>query len=404
MEQSPTPERKQAHPDLDIDRAWTTKRRTYVRAAYNSPLAEAIYKAGGRWDRDAGAYRVPAPKLGGLLPLIAESDQRKQAFEAIRDRGHHVHIPYDLTEIRQAAKRLGAVFFRTTDGQACWAMPDQASFDEVRRMLADHKQQQAAARAAEKAKREAQWAAEKQAQQQAAADRAQRAAAEQAAAARRRIQDAGRSLLSDEPVRTSGRLYGHGRRDWAESAKPQIGEVLKLADGRRIMVTECHAEFIRDEDGNSPAFMIGEDGWVYYAQGVLVSPTAEEAAADAAEAAEAAEAHQVHILFRDIKEAARGHWITDRSVMLPDGPRIHETYGITGQTGATVVLGQDGQITYQHPGWHDDYVRRSACWHDEQLAARLRAVFAGGSRRLPITDEPQIRELEVTVPGEQTQS
>ena len=61
----------------DIDTAWQTTRRVYVRSAYASELSNRLRSLGARWDTEAKALWVGVRKLDGVEALLASLEQER---------------------------------------------------------------------------------------------------------------------------------------------------------------------------------------------------------------------------------------------------------------------------------------------------------------------------------------
>lgn len=170
-------------------------------------------------------------------------------------------------------------------------------------------------------------------------------------------------------------LYDHSRPFPAYAPgfhRPREGEVSAIV----TTVRERHPEYCRDEDGNQPADLIGEDGWYFR---ILVRPATAEEAADIL----AAEEQQQ----RQARLAARRR----RLFELCDDGEIPETPDLSGA----------GQVNFGarrslHQHWPDDELHVDG---DAQIAWFLRHNGADGdnwsannfgsfiARRLPLTEE-----------------
>lgn len=307
--------------DIPVDKAWKIGRRIYVRCGYQSELNTQLREIGASWDRDERALWVGSTKLAQVLPLLRAQAERVAKVDAVKAAGRWVTIPYDATDIRTTAKRLGGVY---DGGHKRWAMPTDDAHEQVQTLLkARGEAIEAAKRVAEQEREEARRRAEQE----------QVSFAE--ARSRQIIEASGRHVVDEKPIYVTGHLQGHLNRPQAEQNKPQPGEVRRWKDGRRVLVLDCDVEFASQDDiddGLSYADPWDSPGWYWRYEAVEVAPVAAEVDAD--------------------HEAAL--WVDDyRSVV--------------------------GAIT------------------DATVIARIEAVLAGGSRRLPASLETG-GTLVVTVP------
>lgn len=361
---------------IPLDKAWREGRRVYVRCGYTSKLNEQLRRLGATWDHDHRALWVGSGKADQVTPLVRASLARIGEVAEVKARNLWATIPYEALAIREAAKRAEGVY----DGDTRrWAMPDQASLDDITAQVAAYQQRIAEQRAADRAEQD----------RIAALDAEQRAAEREQAAKQRAtaiIERAGRTVTG-EPSWINGHLYtGHGvrlRRPDAERAAPQPGDVRKLDDGRRALVLDCTLTFFSQDDVDddfAPGGTGSDPGWYYRLTVVPVAPTAAELAADAADAAERADRDEIAAVMRAADQAAWGKAVTawtrlDGQTITADPPG-----GLTTHDGQIIVT-DGGDCWYQHPGWYDSYIRREARITDETLIGRVRAILAAGDRR-----------------------
>ena len=132
--------------DIPIDRAWKIGRRIYIRCGYASSLNAQLREVGAKWDRDVRALWVGTGKAANVLPLIRAQDERVAAITAIKEASRWVAIPYDATEIRDAAKASGAIWDTTSKR---WSMPTDESYTSITTWVQQWTEARDAVRAAE---------------------------------------------------------------------------------------------------------------------------------------------------------------------------------------------------------------------------------------------------------------
>lgn len=122
---------------IPVDLAWTDPtqpRRIYVRAAYGSPLTEALLTLKAKWDSDAEARWVGTGKRDALLGLLAEHQAREAARTAGLTDGvdRTLSIPFKAAHIREAAKKAGAEW---DPEKKAWKFPTDQSLAEIKAMV-----------------------------------------------------------------------------------------------------------------------------------------------------------------------------------------------------------------------------------------------------------------------------
>ena len=345
----------QVHPDIPDEKAWQQGRRIYIRCGYKSTLNGQLRELGAKWDGDENALWVGTGKRDQVIPLILAQAERAAATEAVKDSGLWVKIPFAASDVRDQAKKLGA---RWDGARKEWAMPSADALATVQTLLS--------AAAAEEAQREA------------------AAKAKTAAAAARTeddiLSESGRTVCGERKSLT-GRLDGHGRRPWAEQAKPQPGDIRITVDGVRVLVLSSTVDFWSDQD-QADFGPSREPGWYYTYACVAVEPTAEEVSDDAARAAELADAEEIAAVAEAVRKGVdylpESQAGTRRTAAAAG--RIGITTGTTSYGDGEVTLTEDGQVIWYHPGYYDDYRASEGATSDADLAARVRAVIAGGDR------------------------
>jgi hypothetical protein len=342
----------QIHPDIPDEKAWQQGRRIYIRCGYKSILNSQLRDLGARWDGDENALWVGTGKRDQVIPLILAQAERAAATVAIKDAGLWVKIPFDASDVREQAKKLGA---RWDGDRKEWAMPSAETLATVQALLAAAK--------------------DKAAQQKAAAN---------AAAAKTDddiLAESGRTVCGDRKSLT-GRLEGHGRRPWAEQSKPQPGDIRITVDGFRVLVLSSTVDFWSDQDQAdfSPS---REPGWYYTYTCVAVEPTADEAADDTTRAAGQADAEEIAAATEAVRKSVEYVPEAEAGTRRPAAAvagKISITTGTTRYSDGEITLTQDGTVTWYHPGYYDDYHASEGSTADPDLAARVRAIITAGDR------------------------
>lgn len=362
--------------DIPTEKAWKIGRRIYVRCGYESRLNSQLREIGASWDRDVRALWVGSTKLAQVLPLLRAQAERIAKVSAVKAAGRWARIPYDATNIRETAKRLGGVW----DGdRKAWAMPTDEAHGQIQTLLkARNEAIEAAKRAAEQEREEARRRAEQE----------QITTAE--ARSRQIIEASGRHVVSEAPIYVTGHLKGYPRRPQAEQAKPQPGEIRRWKGGRRVLVLACDVEFANQDDlddGLSYADLWDSPGWYWRYEAVEVSPTAAEVDADHEAALWIDDYRTIKLVLLAAEKAA------DRHEPEPgEWPRgaltiTREGRGSGVQHFGEIVVTDDGQCWWTHLGYYDDYRSVVGLITDATVIARIEAVLAGGSRRLPASLE-----------------
>lgn len=262
-------ENQPIHPDIPLDRAWQAGRRIYIRCGYHSQLNTDLVALGAHWDGVQRARWVGAAKKAIVVGLVQAAAARQEAAEAAKqaatDQGLWLDIPYGAMGARELAKQLRGRF----DGfRKAWAMPTPEAKQQVEAEIQAWRDENAALEA------------------KLAAEDAERAARYAATARQRLIDDSGRTLTGEAATVT---LTDYTRMDrWAAAAaKPKLGTVLTLADGRRGLVITSRARFVgRDDiDAGLAGNLWDDPHWEYIVDVEIVEPTGAEALSDAANAA-----------------------------------------------------------------------------------------------------------------------
>jgi hypothetical protein len=375
---------REVHPDLPVDQAWQQGRRLYARCGRHSHLSGELHALGAKWDVKEGALWIGSGKRDRFTPLALDHQERVARAKAVRSAGHWVRIPYDAVLIRTRIKDMGGIW--DEDGRR-WALPTPADHMEILEMLqvwerACEIQRAEQAREREEQSRERHRQREI-ARRHAALEEAGRREALEAAGFRERERrqaarrDAdyrlylatavGRSLTGQvETFREAFPQFTTGTA--ARQAAAAVGDVLRLQDGRRALVT---------------ARTVGQSNAHWYAEYALatVAPTEDELDTEMRRAAARIDGDEVRALVADASllsfPAAGDHW-TD--IADPEGV-ITVTTGVNGLIPAGhLILARDGTLWWQHPGNYDDYVRAEGNIRDPGLAAFMRRILAGGPR------------------------
>src|SRR5690606_1893099 len=316
-------EKKPVDDHTPSEKAWKEGRRIYVRAGYGSALSEGMRRIRANWDRDRKAWWVGTGKQDLVLPLREEYRERVQAVQDIKALGHWVTIPYDAHQARALAKDLKALFDRDSKRCAARSAEDAARIEEaVQLWQAERDAEAAAAQARRDAEKEAAiseagqlWQAVGDAEAAAAKARrddekeAERASAtEEAKAAKARAEEVLRArtetLLSESGRTPTGDMDSFTvvstrfmNRTTAERMAYDLGDLVKLSDGRRGVVVGVKVWFTNDEMASSVCWhpeTHDEAHWDLKHTVAVVEPTAEEAAEDAAKEAELRDAAELH--------------------------------------------------------------------------------------------------------------
>jgi len=363
------PEKTQIADDIPLSRAWKIGRRVYVRAAYKSKLNDGLYELGSTWDRDEEARWVGTGKLEQVIALIREADQRAAETEQVKGAGHWAKIPYDATEVREQAKRLGA---RWDKDRKEWALPTAEALAKVEALIAGYEEKAQAAKAA-KAERD----------KAARAKAAEKAAAEAARTDQDVIAASGRTVLSPERIRATTIMGYRGKRPGAEQAKEERGDVIRLRDGRRLLVLASKVEFWSEDDAEDLGQPGTGPGWRNFIEGVIVGPDAQEAARDAERQAAKEDGEAITTALKAIRERLEYVPEQDARRVAEDrvAARVSLSFGsLTMHNDGDLSLTVDGEVRWYHPGYYDDYRVTCGSSRDPEVVTLARGIFAGGSR------------------------
>src|SRR5690606_26158430 len=334
-------EKKPVDDHTPSEKAWKEGRRIYVRAGYGSALSEGMRRIRANWDRDRKAWWVGTGKQDLVLPLLEEYRERVQAVQDIKALGHWVTIPYDAHQARALAKDLKALFDQDSKRWAARATEDAARIEEAVQLWQAERDAEAAAA---KARRDA----EKEAERARAAEEAEaaKARAEEVLRARteKLLSESGRTPTGDMDSFTvvSTRFMN---RTTAERMAYDLGDLVKLSDGRRGVVVGVKVWFTNDEMASSVCWhpeTHDEAHWDLKHTVAVVEPTAEEAAEDAAKEAELRDAAELH----EVMQAAGRPRESRRTSRIPVSEiagKIEMRYGsyASSHQGGSLYLGRD---------------------------------------------------------------
>lgn len=323
-------------------------RRVWITLPYGSPAKDKVKELGAHWDAESKRWWVSSSKAGEVEAIAAAERERRAEVIArvaeVKSSGVAVKIPYEAAEIREAAKKAGAVWDRD---DKVWMVPAD-SLDHIQGLLDARK-----AAAAEKRSTPREPA---------------RTAAQVLAAS-------GRVAVSEDRVTLGGKLLGYGRmrRVQAEAVAPAVGDVVRYGGGKRGLVVDVSVWFL-----SSDALAdLGEDyddpHWRWQATAIEVEATTEEVAADAEKRRRVDAESAAERVWREVETAARD-WPDDDTAthgML----RIERSQAMS--VPAVVAIEGD-RVYYRHPGYYDDWRAIGRAVVDADLAARVRAVIAAG--------------------------
>lgn len=382
---APTPDKAPATrplaEDIPTSLAWKQKRRVYVTCGYNSRLNTELRAIGAKWDSKVKALWVGTVKAAQVLPLVQAHQERIHAVAEIKARGLWVSIPYDAEHIRARAKELNGLWVKESKQ---WAMRTLQDQDEIRALVQTYKAKLAEAeerRRDEEHKIEEQAARERRAVEEVRRERAAQAARETAARVVAQSKRTPTGQSAELRLVSTRRMNKHTAREMAY----QVGDLVLLDDGRRMIVTSVKVWFTGEEMASSICWhpqTHDEAHWDLLHTGEVVEPTAEEVAADAERAAQIADAAELHALMSELDrvgQAREDYTPLDQDQVVGS---IEHTYGTWASTnrGGTAYLLADGTVVYRHPGYYDDYRSTERTTTDPELVARMRAALAQGER------------------------
>ncbi len=433
-----TLEHRPAHPDLPLERAWKLRTRTYVSCGPRTRLRDALVGLGAHWDTKRKAYWVGPTKRTAALDAAIEAEHRARHVRETLAAGHWVTIPYEAEPVRVRARELGAVWHPESRR---WAAPTTEIRDELldlceqwsatavlassgghradgrqaeeeyRRAEAVHRYQADRAYAAAdsalqegtatdviahledavRARERAAIAAE--GREQVLRRRQDRAIAAQRAAAARRediLAASGRTPLGRHLSRTEATTEIMPRHRAAAQAYRR-GDVLRLEDGRRAVVTETRLRLLSGGAEGCPGN--GDHSgkhWCYRYRLDLVRLTVTEIDAEVERGRADWDAHEIHQLMQWMPVLTQPR-ADDRWSEIEPGRetgRITVTTGVTGQLPAGHLIVTADAVIWQHPGEYDTYIRAEGITTDPGVVAWCRSVLDGGERRRVVPGTP----------------
>lgn len=378
------PSPKPIHPDVPTDRAWKEGRRLYVRCGKYSRLNTELRELGARWEQEHRALWLGSGKLEKVVEAITRAEERRARIERVKAEGRWVVIPYEAADIREAAKAADAVWDETSKR---WALPDDASFQQIRDAVTAWEaevERQRAARAEARRRQAEQDKADQQAQAQ-----------QEAESRRERLLAASGRTATGETAKLCEVSTQYMNKRTARETARRLGSLVTFDDGRRGVVVDVDVWFTGEEIASSMCWhpeTHDEAHWDFDYTVAIVEPTEAERERDAARERERADARQVHELMEDAARLTAARAVEDGA-----GWAVIEQAGcITGFAGTpgtssfktgTLILGRDGTVTWRHPGYYDDYIRTEGTSSDPELVARVRAVLDGGNRTRAVADQ-----------------
>lgn len=342
--------------DIPLSKAWKIGRRIYVRCGYKSQLNGQMRELGAKWDGQWRGLWTGTGKADQVIPLVRAAVETAKESESIKESGRWVAIPYDAADIRARAKELGARWDRE---RKQWAMPTDEALAEISGAVEAREAEVKAAKAKANEQRRREQAESRQ-------ERIDRI-----------ITRSGRTVTG-ERGQAKGRLEGRMRRNEAEQRKPQPGQVMRLADGRRVLVIESTVTFL-NQDMIADFAPHEQPGWHYDFAWAEVEPTEAEQAEDAEKQAQASDEAEIKGLFAEASEAAlAGERTDDQPVTMPEGATITRTAKHATHAGRLVAT--EDEVWYHHPGHYDDWRSVVGRVENRALANRIRDLVARGDR------------------------
>lgn len=385
------PRPKAVHADVPVDRAWQVGRRLYVKCGYKSRLNDGLRALGAHWDTEQRALWVGTGKREAVVDLLLIAEACVDRIEDVKAAGRWVAIPYDASNVRAEAKKLGGIWDRDRKE---WAMPDAISYQRVRGL---RDLWQAARDAEAEARRERDRQARRDARE------AERRHEEEAAAKlRARLVETSYRTFTGEIVNLTEVSTQRMRRATAEASARDVGTVVRLDGGRRGLIVSREVRFANGDDASSICWhpeTHDEAHWDFRYEILTVELTEAELAEEQRKAAALLDVQEIDALIQQAPQltnaTADDRWTPIRPEDVAGS--IEVTTGITGMVrNGTLTLTRDGQVVWQHPGYYDSYIRSEGTSDDPALAARLRAVLDGGPRKRVIRGQvPTYYEIRV---------
>lgn len=392
------PEPRSVHPDVPTDRAWKIRTRLYVSSGPHTQLRSRLEAMGAHWDTKRKAHWVGPAKHPRALDAVLIADTRSALYRETIDAGHWLTIPFGAELIRERAKTMGAVWEPTSRH---WAAPTA----QVRTELLSLCEEWTAARARERAhQRLLEQAAQEEAAIEAAGRRDAARRAEQRAAEQRRdqlIAGTGRTPTGEYANLNEASDTVMTKEHAAEEAH-EPGDVLRLKDGRRAVVTRASLRFMKADAAGRRCAMDGahtRTHWCYRYRLAVVQSTEAELNAEVERgmhALDAADIHQLMLWAPVLTQAAPD----DRWSTLAPGEEIGRITAMTGVAGVLpaghLILTRGGQAVWQHPGEYDTYIRAEGTTSDPDLLTWARAVLADGPRTRVTPGRPPVHYAVTT--------
>lgn len=376
-----TLQRRPAHPDIDIDRAWKLRSRLYVSSGYHTRLRADLEALGAHWDTKRKAHWVGPAKQQAALEAVAVAEERSAHCAAVLAAGLWVRIPYDAEMIRARAKELGAVW---CPDRREWAAPSDSARAELTAMVAEWRAHLPTPK--NPYARNAAYAAAEHREQERRRHEEREIAREKAAIDHRaRLLAAAGRTATGYHLRRAEACQEVLTHEQASELAHRVGDVLRLDDGRRAMVTEATVAFFRDAIPCPRAERDDHHGahWCYRYRLDLLELTDAEIDAEVQQAAETADAHDIHQMVQwaaiATDPAADDHWSTLPSEQ--EAGRITVATGTAGQLPAgQLLITRDGRAIWQDPGQYDTYIRAEGVSTDPGLLRWAHSVLASGTR------------------------
>lgn len=390
---------RELHPDLPIERAWRMGRRIYLRCGQHSVLSQRLHQLGAKWDVRERSLWVGSGKADRVLEAALDHQVRRSWASAVRAADLWVQIPFEAELIRARAKDAGAVW---DEGRKQWAAPDLVTQAELGDLVGVWQQARDAEDRRRRERAEAAWRRARElaeiARREAAVEARLRAAGEREAARRRAVEQArsqrealaaaaGRTLTGQVEQRSE--LFPiYTRRVDAEATLAQVGQVLRLPDGRRALVTRAAVRWVAGDDARAA----GQDHDHLRAEHTLaiVAPTETELDAETARGAAALDAAEAAALADEVFLACLPVTVDAWIPLHEFEGRLVVTTGVNGQVAAArLTLTRDGVVWWQDQG-RGDYVQSEGSSGDPALVAWFRTVLSGGDRTVVQSGDPPV--------------
>lgn len=349
--------------DIPTTTAWQTGRRLYIRCGYQSRLNAVLRDLGAHWDREQRALWIGSTKREAVLDAVRAHEARRTEYENAKAVGHWVQVPYEAHEVRARAKALKGLY-GGKDHPGWWSLPTEEARAEIKALLQGH------------------IAAQKRARKEDTADQQAAEAAVAQARRERLLEDSGRCPTGDTAELREISTQVMSRATALNQARG-LGDLVRLSDGRRGIVTGVRAWFTGDDAASSVCWHDETHDaahWDFAYTVAVVEPTDEEAARDTRAVEEARDAADIGTLIQEVSSlpVTRGGWSS-----IPDADKagsVNVSRGITSFHDGTLILTHNGRVVWQHPGYYEDYLRTERESTDPDLVERARSLIASGSR------------------------